>query len=166
MRGVRRLSTITVVVAGWLVLTGTVRALEDELAWSQEEVAKVAAQFEEAVTGLNSRAKMGRDVQATLTQDARDYLLQEDLKTLQRYAGTLARRLEAGQDREQTAPLFERVEAIVQRAAVKNRAASLLENAQDDIDKARDVLNQLRRYYGKPTVPPVATEPPAGTAKE
>ena len=47
----------------------------------------------------------------------------------------------------------------MQRAVVNQRSAQVLENAQADIDKAGGILNQLRLYYGKPTVPPVAAEP-------
>jgi flagellin-specific chaperone FliS len=78
----------------------------------------------------------------------------------------LARRLAEGQDREQTAVLFDRVENVVQRAVVNQRSAQVLENAQDDIDKARDILNQLRVYYERPTVPPVAAEPTEEKAEE
>jgi hypothetical protein len=148
-----------VAAAGLLVLAGPAPALETDLSWNQEEVAKVAAQFHEAVNGLVARARMGRDVQTTINQGARDFLLQEDLSTLQRVSAALARRLGEGQDREQTTVLFDRVENVVQRAVVQQRSAQVLENAQDEISKARDVLNQLRLYYGRPTVPPVAAEP-------
>lgn len=166
MRSVRWISGIMVAAAGLLVLAGPAPALETDLAWNQEEVAKVAAQFNEAVNGLVSRAKMGRNVQTTLAQGNRDFLLQEDLSTLQRVSAALARRLGEGQDREQTAVLFERVENVVQRAVVNQRSAQVLENAQADIDKARGILNQLRVYYGRPTVPPVAAEPAKEKSEE
>ena len=159
MRSVRWISGIMVAAAALLVLAGPAPALEMDLAWNQEEVAKVAEQFYEAVSGLVLRARTGRNVQTTLAQGNRDFLLQEDLGTLQRVSAALARRLAQGHDREQTRVLFNRVENVVQRAVVNQRSAQVLENAQADIDKAGGILNQLRLYYGKPTVPPVAAEP-------
>ena len=159
MRSVRWISGIMVAAAALLVLAGPAPALEMDLAWNQEEVAKVAAEFNEAVNGLVLRARGGRNVQTTIAQGNRDFLLQQDLGTLQRVSAMLAQRLGEGQNRDHTQVLFNRVENVVQRAVVNQRSAQVLENAQADIDKARGVLNQLRLYYGRPTVPPVAAEP-------
>jgi hypothetical protein len=62
--------------------------------------------------------------------------------------------------------LFDRVENVVQRAVVNQRSAQVLENAQSDIDEARGILNQLRLYYGKPAVPPVASPPSEEKSEE
>jgi hypothetical protein len=166
MRSVRWISGITIAAAALLVLAGPAPALEQDLAWNQEEVAKVAEQFYEAVSGLVLRARMGRNVQTTLAQGNRDFLLQEDLSALQRVSAALARRLAQGHDREQTEVLFDRVENVVQRAVVNQRSAQVLENAQSDIDEARGILNQLRLYYGKPAVPPVAAPPSEEKSEE
>jgi hypothetical protein len=153
------LSKTTVLGAGLLLLVGTAQALEGDADWNQEEVTKAARQLDGTVAGLIAGANLERGPSPGVTIEAKNYLLMEDMKALKRYTGRLAKRLEEGQDREQTAPLFDRIENLTARARASFNYSTLLQGAREQVEEARQVANQLRRYYGKPALPPITEGP-------
>jgi hypothetical protein len=153
------LSKLTVTGACLLLLVGSAQALEGELEWSQEEVAKVARQLDDAAAALIKAADIERGPQPGINLEARNYLLMEDMRALKRFTERLATRLEQGQDREQTAPLFDRIENLTARARTSFNRASLLQGSREQVQAAREIANQLRRYYGRPVLPPIAGGP-------
>lgn len=148
-----------------LVLAGNARALEADLAWDQARATSLVQQLHEAVGSLLREAKVeDQNIDQLTAVSSQNYLLIQDLRAIKRHTRALARRLEAGQGREESLALFERIQMVVRDAAVKKRRSPLLHDAQAQIDQARGKLEELARYYQKvPTTAPVSTPPPKGT---
>jgi hypothetical protein len=158
MRSVR---TLAISLVALISLVGIARAEETQLTWEQEKVAKVAAEFVAAVDQLHNEARVESYAEDSL-QSADMWLVVEDLKSLKRYSGQLARRLEAGEGREDTLRLFERLQMLVRSTRQHKQSAPILEGeaAQAQIAKARAILNQLNGYYGVGEAAPDAPAAP------
>lgn len=120
--------------------------------WDQDGAAKVAAEVAAAVEKLYVQAKVEDQNTATTAASAESYLLVEDLKMLRRHSRRLQRELEKGSGREETRRLYERLELLIRDARASKQSAPILENAQQEIEDARAVMNRLRAYYGAPPV--------------
>ncbi len=168
MRRIRRLGGLAVASLAVLLLAGSARALESDLPWDQTKATSLAQQLHKAATSLLRAARIeDQNIDSLTTVSSQNYLLIQDLRAIRRHTGALARRLEAGQGAEETLPLFERIRMVVRRAAVNRRSSPLLYDAQGEIDQARANLDELARYYQKPTEqPPVASPAPAEGSPE
>jgi hypothetical protein len=157
----RSARNIAVSLVALVALVGIARAEEAELAWDQEKVAKVAAEFAAAADRLYNEARVESYAEDSL-QSADIWLVVEDLKSIKRYGGQLARRLDSGEGREDTTRLFERLQMLVRDARVHKRQAPVLEGeaAQAEIAKARKILAQLNAYYGMGEASPDAPAAP------
>jgi hypothetical protein len=120
--------------------------------WDQQGAAKVAAEVAAALDRLYVQAKVEDQNTATTAMSAESYLLVEDLKMLRRHSRRLQRELEKGSGRDETRRLYDRLELLIRNARASKESAPILENAQQQIEEARAVMNRLRAYYGEPPV--------------
>jgi hypothetical protein len=162
MRDLRTLRNVTAALAGAVLLAGAARALEADLPWDQAEATKAATQLSAAVDRLIEQGKLEERAAGFTPKALENYLLIEDLKQLKRHSKVLASQLEAGNGREETAGLFKRIQGLARDVAVGKRSSPILEGAQHEIDKTRELLDELTAYYEART-PPVAA-PPSGEA--
>jgi hypothetical protein len=146
--------------AGWL-LAGTALAQAQPPAsktepggWNQGRVAaiaeKLAAEFEE----LQTQA-MQHPPDISFSQQRAQYELEEDIRLLKSTSQHLATQLKAGKGREETRPIFKRMETLRADAEENARKTVVTESLLDQILEAGGVLLQLQPYYRE-------VEPPAG----
>jgi hypothetical protein len=137
-----------------LAATGSAQAAE-AVAWDQARATQLAVDLDKAVKDL-SRTARTEQLEAQDTKNAQAYLMVEDLKSLSRYSKRLARHLGEGAGQADTERLFERMLMIVRSLRDQRASSPLLANSTGEIDKAREMLEQLAQYYGKTLPPPVA----------
>ena len=77
--------------------------------------------------------------------------LNDNLRLIDRESKHMVRRLEEGQGREETLPLFRRVDQLRLDSAEQLRRMFLPQAVIEHIMAARALLDQIRSYYGLPT---------------
>jgi len=117
-----------------------------KVAWDQARVTELAVQL--AVTMRDLRGELRR----TTTDDRgraphSRHLLLDQLRVLERETRFLAAELEAGQGFAETLPIARRIDRIVDRAARNGRRLLIPAPVQGRIDKANELLEQLRPFY-------------------
>jgi hypothetical protein len=142
-------------IIGILTLAGTAPALDVET-WDQERVTDVATQFETVVDQLFRAARL--ETWEPMQRKNAIYLIVQDLRALRRHSTRLAAQLREGQGRDETLPLFERIERVVRDIRAKRGMAPILQGKEAEIDAARGKLEELSAFYGR-TLPPVAAPP-------
>ncbi len=157
MRSKSRLGLGTVLLTLAVFAAAPVRALEADLAWSQEEVTSLAQKLRTATEGLFEEAQsQERNWRGPLS--SRNFLLLQDIRQFGRMVNKLAEELERGQSQAETQLLFERMHGLVLRARINRQDAPMLTKLQDQLDQTRPLVDELAAYYSK-TPPPVAAEP-------
>jgi hypothetical protein len=114
--------------------------------WNQGRVTAIAEEFAAEMVKLQAAAKrVPPDI--SFSQQRAQYELQEDIRMLKNTSGHLASQLRAGKDREETRPVYNRLETLV-KSAEENARKTLVPNPlMDQILAAGGVLLQLRPYY-------------------
>ena len=131
-----------------LFAIGQPRNASAELArWDQERVAKIAADLYEAVKDLRDTARKQPPPTAGSLQTRSHYRLLDDLRLIRNETKHLANELKAGQSRDETFPVYRRVQGLRRTAAENARRLFIHEPVLAKIDAARDVLRRLRPYY-------------------
>jgi len=144
------------VLAALVALAGPAQALEDE--WNQDVVTSLAKKFEGQVDELFQKARIENQEIAFGTR-IQSHLLVDDMRTLRRHARALTRHLQAGASKEESLPLFQRMQVIIHQLHARAPRTQLLSSSQPELDKARGTLNELRAFYGvEPLPPPVAAQ--------
>ncbi len=150
-----RMSIAAVLALIGVLAAGPASAL-DAQEWNQERVAELATQFSLSVEQLYASARVER--WEPMQRQNSVFLIVDDLKTLRRFSGRLARQLTEGVGREQTQPLAGRIANLILEIRVKQRSAAILENSTEEIDTARGQIEAILAYYGR-SLPPVASPP-------
>jgi hypothetical protein len=135
---------VAVGILAWLLAAGlgADTALAEPLPWDQERAADLAKKLATEVS------KIKLEVPHTEGDPDIKTVVHQDLGTLQHRSIALASHLSGGQNREQTAPLFNHMQALV--VALQKDAQTLPEIREDagrEIDAARATLDELARYY-------------------
>jgi hypothetical protein len=128
----------------WLLAAGLGGgpALADPLAWDQSRAAELARNLATKVSQIKF------EVPDTEGDPATKDVVYQDLGTLQHRCVAFSSHLAGGQNREQTAPLFHHIQALV--VALQKDARTLPEIRKDagrEIDAARSALDELASYY-------------------
>jgi len=144
-----RLSQIgtCLLLAVGLALAPVPAASDSHAQWDQERVTKLAVELAVTMRGLRNEVRRSiRDDRAT-TQVNRRHRLLDHLRLLQNETRFLAAELEAGQGFAETLPIVQRIDRLVDRAVVDGRRLFLPAPVQQRIDRANDLLEQLRPFY-------------------
>jgi len=114
--------------------------------WNQGRVTAIAEEFAAEMVKLQTEAKrVPPDI--SFSQQRAQYELQEDIRMLKNTSGHLASQLRAGKDREETRPVYNRLETLVKSAEENARKTLVPNTLMDQILAAGGVLLQLRPYY-------------------
>ena len=127
----------------------------DATAWDQARATELAVELDKAVKDL-SRTANSEKLDSMNTKSAQAFLMVEDLKSLSRYSKRLARHLGEGAGRDETARLFERMLSIVRGLRDQRGSSPVLANSSAEVDEAREVLEELAKFYGRTLPAPVA----------
>ena len=114
--------------------------------WDQQRVTELAVQLAVATRDLRSQVRTGFPAERGLPQ-ARIHRLLDHLRVLQNETRFLSAELEAGQGFDETLPVAQRIDRLVDRAVVDARRLDMPEPVQQRLDKADDLLEQLRSFY-------------------
>ena len=118
----------------------------EEGGWNQGRVAAIAEEFAAEMVKLRSEAKrVPPDI--SFSQQRAQYQMQEDIRLLKNTSGHLASQLRAGKSREETRPVYNRLETLVKSAEENARKTLVPGMFMDQILAAGGVLLQLRPYY-------------------
>ena len=131
-------------VAAALFVTGG--AASAELAeWSQERVAKYAAELKVATTELR-RALEGIGIQNVAQQNAM-YQVRDTVEMLDTAANGLDHALKSGKGRDETLPRFKRVQTLRRDAERQGQRADIPEAVFEKVFHVGAALQKLRPYY-------------------
>jgi hypothetical protein len=151
-RGDRRVSRRLIIAATalLLVLCSTAHADVKLKPWNQEEVSLLSKQLSEAITSLRTASMNDPSLRDRSMPNARNANeLLETLRMLERSCRQLARKLEEGEDREQSLPQARKIGSQVREA---QRLARTVMTSQDQwvaIDPAVDLIERLSPYYSE-----------------
>lgn len=119
---------------------------KEEVRWDQERVTDIAQQLAEAMGELKS-ALQAQPASLDPARQRAVYAAREDVRLLTSSARHLAARLEAGDDRLETYPIYKRI-GMLRRSAEENGRKALIENAlMARITRAGELLLRIAPYY-------------------
>jgi hypothetical protein len=128
-------------------------ASKDTAKWDQEQVTKLAVELAVTTRGLRREVRRSiPDNRATTRVHTRNRLL-DHLRVLQNETRFLAAELEAGQGMAETLPSAQRIDRIVDRAVVDGRRLFLPKPVLQKIERANELLDELRPFYGNYQAP-------------
>jgi hypothetical protein len=114
--------------------------------WNQGRVTAIAEALAEEVEQLHMDARnVPPDI--TFSQQRAQYELEEDLRLLKTASRNLASDLKAGRNREQTRPIFKRMEQLRADAEENARKTLVSDLLMDQILAVGAQLLQLQPYY-------------------
>jgi hypothetical protein len=114
--------------------------------WDQQRVTQLATQLAAAVKDLRVEVRKSPDQPPGQSRRAQ-YQAREDLRLLQYTTQQLASSLAKGEDRDATAPIFQRIQTLRRDAAENGRKGMIPEATLAKIEKARELLDQISPYY-------------------
>ncbi len=137
-------------VLGWtLGIAQLAAAQETEPGWNQGRVTAIAEALAEEVTKLNiAVTKVPPDI--SFSQQRAQYTLQEDIRLLKNSSRHLANQLKAGKTREETRPVYNRMQQIRSSAEENARRTLIPEQLMDQILAVGGQILQLQPYYREP----------------
>ena len=115
-------------------------------AWDQTRVTELAVQLAVTMRDLRGEVRRGTTGDRGRAPHSRNMLL-DQLRVLERETRFLAAELEAGQGFAETLPVAQRIDRILDRAAVNARRMMIPEPVQKRVDEANDLLEELRPFY-------------------
>jgi hypothetical protein len=114
--------------------------------WNQGRVTAIAEAFADEVEELRREAKKIPD-DISFSQQRAQYSMREDIRLLENSSRRLANQLKAGKGREETLPIFKRMEQLRADAEENARWTDLPEPFIAQIFDTGDHLLQLQPYY-------------------
>lgn len=114
--------------------------------WNQGRVTAIAEALADEFAKLDlAAARVPPDI--SFSQQRAQYTLQEDLRLLKNSSRHLAKQLKAGKGREETRPIFLRMEQLRASAEENARRTLIPEPLMDQILAVGGKLLQLQPYY-------------------
>ena len=127
-------------------------------AWDQERVTELAVELAVTTRGLRREVRRSIPSDRGRTQAHRRHRLLDHLRVLQRETRFLAAELEAGEGFAETLPIAQRIDMLVDRSVVDGRRLFIPKPVQQKIDKANDLLEDLRSFYRNYATPEEASD--------
>ena len=146
MRRVKRIG-LAMAAAAALGLAST-SASAESATWDQEKVTAIAQELAIAVKDLRGIVRQNPD-QIGAPQRRAQYAAREDLRLLQNTAQHLAQALEVGEGREETFPVYRRLQALRRDAEEDGRKAMIQTSTMEKIAVAEEILARLGPYYAE-----------------
>jgi hypothetical protein len=121
----------------------------DPTAWDQERAASQAADLDTALSGL--RDALRNEPSASIVPGGgsmQRHRIRDRLRVMENESRFLAEQLKGGSSRDETLPVFERIDLIRRDAVEDARRIFLSKPVLDKIDAARGPLEELAKLYG------------------
>lgn len=115
--------------------------------WDQERVTELAVQLAVATRDLRNAVRTGISSQRGRAQAHSRNRLLDNLRVLQNETRHLAGELESGQGYAETLPIAQRIDRLVARARPDARRLLIPQPVQQRLDRARELLEELRPFY-------------------
>jgi len=114
--------------------------------WNQGRVTAIAEKLAAEFAELQLQASQ-HPPDISFSQQRAQYELEEDIRLLKNTSQHLAAQLKAGKGRDETLPIFRRMETLRADAEENARKTVVTEHLLDQILEAGGVLLQLQPYY-------------------
>jgi hypothetical protein len=116
--------------------------------WDQAEVTALSQQLTDGVKGVRAAFRKEPTPNIASGEARSRHRLLDLLRLIESETRQLSRQLEAGEGRDATAPVFERLLLSVRQAQDLRARIFAQDKALQAISKAREPLNELSAYYG------------------
>lgn len=137
-------------MAASILLFATGALASEPAAWSQERVTSYAKELVTATKDLDG-ALAARPSYVTQMNQRAFYQARDDIRMLHSSAAHLVSRLEDGEGRDETLPIFKRISLLRNSAAEEGRKAAIPEDIMDKAVPVGAALLKIRPYYeGEP----------------
>ena len=124
-----------------------------EVGWNQGRATAIAEALADELAKLDlAAAKVPPDI--SMSQQRAQYTLQEDIRLLKNSSRFLAKQLKAGKTREETRPIYDRMQQIRGSAEENARRTLIPESLMDQILAVGGQILQLQPYYREPDPEP------------
>ncbi len=119
------------------------------IAWNQEQAATMAADLAQALNGLRDALRREPDSSIVPGGGSRQkHRVRDRLRLMETESKYLASQLRDGRGRDETLPVFKRINEIRRDTADDARRMFLQEPVLAKIDAAREPLEELAGFYG------------------
>jgi hypothetical protein len=129
-----------------LVAAAPAHARGEPLEWKQEDVTATVTSLIHAIDVLLADPGV-RPRQATAIQQRQHDAAVSSARQIVTYAKELKRRLEAGYERDESYPFYERIAVLDDDIAAYSKHSWLPEEARKKANRAGGLLDKLARYY-------------------
>ena len=116
--------------------------------WDQERVTALAAQLADAVQDVKTSFRRKRSGTRKDMRTPAFHQLTNDLRTIRRATRQLANELSRGGGRDETFPIYSRIQTARGRAANALRRLMVGGAMLEPIESARGILKQIEPFYG------------------
>ncbi len=144
MSGFRK-TTAALALAGlavWLIpAAGSAQAK-----WDQQRVTAYAVELETAAEALR-QAMLEEPAIISLAQQRAYYEAREDVRLIRNSAGHLAKRLKEGKGRDETYPIFRRIDSLRRDAEENGRKAEFSDDTMEQVFAVGSALIKIGPYY-------------------
>ena len=142
-----RLSACVLLVLGLAFAPLPAASKADGVVWDQERVTELAVELAVTVRGLRNEVRRSIRGERGAAQASRRNRLLDHLRILQNETRFLAAELEAGQGFAETLPIAQRIDRTVDRAVIDGRRLFLTQPVLERIDRANELMEELRPFY-------------------
>lgn len=116
-------------------------------AWDQAAVTALAKELAAAAGDVRQSVRQSPQGTSAGRASRNRHQALDDLRVIENSINHLARRLEAGEGREDTRPTYQRIVTLRNDIAMRARRALILEPTLTKLETARGLLEQLSPYY-------------------
>lgn len=141
---------------------GATGAKAEPATWDQKRVTSIAQKLAVSIGELRETIRK-QPVASNTPQTKVRYQALDDLRTMKQVCDNLARDLKAGRGREETYPIYQRIQGIRRDLDSHGRKADVKMDTLNSYAKTADLLRQLAPYYEEEEKAVEGASAPSGT---
>ncbi|MDJ0866640.1 MAG: hypothetical protein QNK03_11060 [Myxococcota bacterium] len=115
--------------------------------WDQARVTELAKELAQTVRDIRSQVQRTVSGNLATMQAHNRHNVIDNLRLIRNETRHLANELEAGKGYEETLPIARRIDTLIDRAARQMRTIGLTEPVLTRIEKADQIIEQIRPFY-------------------
>ena len=142
-----RISRSALILITLLGLLWALPAASEPKEWDQAAVTSLAAQLAQQAGDIRQAVRRVPESGMNVSTRRTRWQVLDDLRVMENTVRNFARRLTGGAGREETYPMFQRIQTLRRDIAEHSRRVNLVEPVTSKLETARELLAQIEPYY-------------------